>query len=99
MNKNTLEMVVLFISLVTFVGGCLAWYSAAVIKAYAAQRDFRLLAKNFEQLSQSQESLMRDVDRGNDALMLEIRELKSQVNVLLVKILPDTSLGTVRSKS
>ncbi len=91
MDRTSLEILALVVSLVTFVGGCLAWYSAAVVKQYAAQRDFQHLTRSYEQLSGAIASLHSDIDRSQDLMLLELRELKGQVTVLLVKLLPETS--------
>lgn len=90
----TTELIAIAISIFTFLGGITAWYSAAVKKSYAAQRDYEHLKRNYEQIAANQNNLLREFDQRFDQTILELKELKAQLNVLTVKLLPETSQGT-----
>lgn len=99
MSKDLLEILAIVTSLVTFFGGAIALYRANVKKEYAASRDFAHLKRSYEQLAAGQVAILKEIDRHADSLILDVRELKSQMNVLFIKILPEASLGSIRAKS
>ena len=47
------------LGIITAFGGWLAWYASSVKKAYAAERDFNHLKRNYEQLVQNQTEMLR----------------------------------------
>ena len=49
-------------SLITGIVGAIAWYSSKVKKEYAAERDFKHLKRNYEQLAVNVENLWRLMD-------------------------------------
>jgi nitrate/nitrite-specific signal transduction histidine kinase len=94
---STIVTVVLPVS--TFVGGIVAWYSASVKKAYAAQRDFEHLRRNYNQMSENLKSLHEDVDDRFDDLDKSLSDLKQKLNVIMIKVLPETSTGWVKGNA
>lgn len=66
MDWNTL------IALASFVGGviasaitCLKWYGNSQKKAYAAERDFQHLRRNYEQLAEAIKQVDHEVEQIN----------------------------------
>lgn len=87
-NISYIELVGFCISLFNFIAGFLLWYSASVQKNYSAKRDFEHLKRHYEQLAANQVRYIEDLDRLSDSLMLDMRDVKNSVNVLIVKLLP-----------
>lgn len=73
----SLETLISLMSIATFLGGAIAWYSAKIQKGYAAKRDFEHLKRNFEQLSSAQGLIMKELDTRFDSLQLHMIEIKS----------------------
>lgn len=75
------------------------WYSGAIQKRYAAQRDYEHLKKNYEQLSANLDRLVRDQTEGMYEITLELKEVKGLTNLVLTKLTPtiDTS-GWVKQR-
>lgn len=96
--KPTLEIITLLISITTFVGGLIAWYSAAIKKNYAAQRDYNHLKNNYQQLSSSINSLYKDIDLRFDSTISELKDLKSLQLAILVKLSPNDTGGFLNQK-
>lgn len=101
----SLEIVATAISVLTFAGGTIAWYSAFVQKRYAAQRDFEHLKRNFEQNSQALKVLREDLqdlskvlDSRFDSLDRNADEIRNKLNVILIKILPEQSTGWMNQR-
>ncbi len=106
----SLEILATAISVLTFGGGSLAWYSAYVQKRYAAQRDFEHLRRNYEQISQLlkvmneelEESFEAVGDRFNtlgdrfNAIDRNTDSIQQKLNVLMIKILPEHSTGWMK---
>lgn len=67
----------LLIGLITFLGGTIAWYSGAIEKRYAAQRDFNHLKKNQENIARGVSELFKEQDKRFDQLEKENAELKN----------------------
>lgn len=86
------------IGILTFVGGILAWYSGAIEKRYAAQRDFQHLKKNQENISLGIHSLFKEVDRRFDDLVREVGELKALNNNLIHTINNESISSIIRRK-
>ncbi len=87
------------ISLLTFTGGVLMWYSGTIQKRYAAQRDYEHLKRNYEQLTQGLEELAKSQEEGLYDIALEMKELKGLMQAIFVRLTPtvDTS-GWMRKK-
>lgn len=47
------------LGVVTAFAGWLAWYGSSIKKAYAAERDFNHLKRNYEQLVQNQAEMLK----------------------------------------
>lgn len=97
--KPTLELLAVVVSLLTFAGGVIAWYSASVQKRYASQRDFEHLKRNYEQLASNQNEIVKDLDKGFDSLILELKEVKGLQTAILVKISPSDSVSDIYRRS
>ena len=68
-------------------------YADAQQKKYAAERDFAHLQRNYEQLIQSFNFLSQELDRRFDAQALEDKELKSLLNIVLLKLSGEGTSG------
>lgn len=88
--KAQLEIILALISLVTFLSGAFAWYSSAIRKQYAAERDFIQLNRNQELIRDSLEEILKDLGRNHDESQREVLELKALINVLMVRLTGDT---------
>lgn len=97
--KPTLEIVTMLISVSMFLAGLVTWYSGAVRKRYAAQRDYEHLKTSYKQLASGQSVISKDMDSRFDSIMLELKEVKAMQLALMVKINPsETSSGFFRSQ-
>lgn len=67
-------------SLITGIVGAIAWYSSKVKKEYAAERDFKHLKRNYEQLAVNVENLWRLMD---DSFREHEEKLSDQHNQIL----------------
>lgn len=94
--KPTLETITLFISVFTFMGGLLMWYSGTVTKRYAAQRDFEHLKASYKQLAGNQEAILRELDQRFDQLFLELKELKAHQMAVFARFGGENSTGWYR---
>jgi hypothetical protein len=47
------------LGIITAFGGWLAWYASSVKKAYAAERDFNHLRRNYEQMVENQTEMLK----------------------------------------
>ena len=65
--------------------GAIAWYRGAVEKAYAAKRDFGHLKNNYKGLSDAVAQMDRTLDDRFDRIELELRELKAQLQAVLMQ--------------
>lgn len=98
MNLQVLTAVVSVISICTFLGGMMAWYSANVQKRYAAQRDFEHLKRNYQQLAQNQAEILDVLDKRFDSLDRDSDDVRQKLNVIMIKILPEHSTGWMKQK-
>lgn len=73
-------------------------HSDAETKEYAAQRDFQHLRKDYEGLAQSMVTLIREADERFDRVDLELREIKSLINVVLCHTAGDSVSGVLRRR-
>jgi hypothetical protein len=92
----SLEILATLISISTFAGGILAWYSANVQKRYAAQRDFEHLKRNYNQMAENLRGIQDDMDERFDTVDRSTADIKQKLNVIMIKILPETSTGWVK---
>lgn len=102
---GTPEIVAMIISLITFVAGGVAWFSAAVRKSYAAERDFQHLRRNQEQLSDGIAQVLKDYDhkfqltkKELDEIEVQLIEVKGVLNLLLVRLTGDSVSEVLRKK-
>lgn len=93
------EWIPLAIGIITFLGGTLAWYSGAVEKRYAAQRDFAHLRENQKQISQGVSDLFKEQDRRFDELERESTEIKSLIMNLLMRTGNDETMSAILRKN
>lgn len=89
----TIQLLPILLGLITFVGGCLAWYSAAVVKRYAAQRDFQHLTRSYEQLAANQSTILKELDNRFDRLDRDIGDVRNQQTILLSRLMPSDTTG------
>lgn len=91
--RLSLELLGFLLSLGSVVAGFLLWYSASVTKAYAAKRDFEHLKRHYEQLAVNQAQILTEIDRLQDSVNLDLRDMQNKLNLLLMKQsqLPDKS--------
>jgi hypothetical protein len=81
--NSYLTLVLGLISVVTFIGGAIAWYSSSVRKDYAAQRDFGHLKNNYKQMAESLASVDRDLDDRFDRVDRQLIKIESKLDVVL----------------
>lgn len=93
-----LEVLAAVMSVITFSGGVLAWYSANVQKSYAAQRDFEHLKRNYAQMTENLREVAEELDRRFDALDRDNDDIRQKLNVMLIKILPEHSTGWLKQQ-
>jgi len=86
------------IGVVTFLGGTLAWYSGAIEKRYAAQRDFGHLKRNQENISREVGELFKEQDRRFDQLEKENAEIKSLLMSALTRFSGDSISAIMRKR-
>lgn len=98
---NTVQVLSTVLGIFGFCFGCLAWYAGSVRKAYAAERDFNQLQITHEEIKQSLKSLGEKFDQKFemnklelDDIELQLLEIKSLGNVILIKISGESTLGT-----
>lgn len=63
------------LGLLTSLAGFLTWYGSSVKKAYAAERDFNHLRRNYEQLAENQQHMLKmleNIDEGVTAITIHI---------------------------
>lgn len=94
---GTPELLAMAISLVTFIAGGVAWFSSAIRKGYAAERDFQHLKRNQEQLSLGIKQCLDQYDhkfeltkKELDEIEIQLIEVKGVLNLLLVRLTGDT---------
>lgn len=96
---NTLiQLVPISLGLLTFIGGIVAWYSAAVVKRYAAQRDFNHLTRSYEQLVANQTTILKELDNRFDRLDRDIGDVRNQQTILLSRLMPSDTSGWQQRK-
>ncbi len=91
--KPTLELILMFVSLASFLSGLIMWYGGKVQKSYAAQRDFEHLKRNYSQLAENQAAIMREFDKRCDQIDMALLETKGMINGLQTQVLAEHSQG------
>lgn len=94
--KPTLEIVLMFISLASFLGGVVMWYTGAITKRYAAQRDFEHLKRSYSQMAENQAKILDELDRRFDAVNQILADIKGLEMALLTKLGSENSTGWYR---
>lgn len=95
-QAEVLQLVLSFTSLLSIAIAVVSWYSASVQKKYASQRDFQHLKNNYEQLSQGQAHIMKDIDAGFDQAKLDMIEVKNFLKLLDMRLGGEGSSGWMR---
>lgn len=102
---GTAELVAMTISLISFVSGGVAWYSSAVRKSYAAERDFQHLRRNQEQLSAGIAECLKEFEHKHqltkkelDEIEVQLIEVKGVLNLLLVRLTGDSVSEVLRRR-
>lgn len=96
MNKQAIELlqfVVLSLSIGTTIFVSVSWYNSTLRKQYAAQRDFEHLRRNYQQMSEAQSELAKEMDKRFDETTLDLRDLKNIANAILLKVATENSIG------
>lgn len=78
-----LGILVAILSAISLLGGIFAYQRASTRKAYAAERDFNHLKRNFDQLTINTEQLWRRVDETHEKEMLELIRISEKMQSLL----------------
>lgn len=82
--------------LIVGIGGGLAWYEAKTKKEYAAERDFRHLNRNYENLSMALKQFADENERHYEMLRDRIdtnNGLTSEIRLILLTKLDGSTLG------
>ncbi len=77
------EHIPVIMGVISFVGGAVAWYSAAVKKRYASERDFNHLKRNYESLSTNIASLSDLLDQRLDNITLIMAKIETRQDIIL----------------
>lgn len=93
------EWIPLTIGIITFLGGSLAWYSGAIEKRYAAQRDFQHLRENQKQINQGINELLKELDRRFDEIERENMEVKSLLTNLIMRSGDESISSIIRKRN
>lgn len=64
--ENAITIISLLTGLTSLIGGVILWYKSAITKQYAAERDFKHLQRNLEQISGVLTDVCETVDRLED---------------------------------
>lgn len=90
------DWIPLIIGVVTFLGGILAWYTGAVEKKYAAQRDFAHLKNNQLNISNNIAGLLKEQDRRFDQLDKNDLEMKNLLMNVFMSNISDAVSANMR---
>lgn len=77
------ENISLLIGISTFVGGLVSLYGAAVKKQVASERDFKHLARNYDNLSGNIAALSDLIDNRLDQLCLTVMKVEARQDIIL----------------
>lgn len=92
-STEVLQFLLICFSIGSTVIACLSWYSASVQKRYAAQRDFEHLKNNYLQLSSNQNHMMDEFDKRFDSLAIDVHDIKSALQLLVIKAQGENTTG------
>ncbi len=84
--ENLAEHFSLLVGIITAIAGGIAWYGAAVKKAYASERDFNHLRNAYEGLSVNVATLDRMLDARLDEIQRENLELRALMRSLIIQL-------------
>lgn len=96
MNKQTVELLQFFVlcaSVGTTIFVTISWYKSVITKQYAAQRDFEHLKRNYQQLSEGQAQILKEIDSRFDQTTLDLRDAKNMISAILLKVSTEHSMG------
>lgn len=81
-----LEYIGVGIAVLTFIGGIFAWYSAAVRKEYASQRDWEHLKNNQRQFQENLNFLFKDMGQDIENMRSEHDKRFDKIDAQGVKL-------------
>lgn len=94
MNSSTIiALAGLALAALTTGAGLFQYILSSQKKSYAAERDFNHLKRNYEQLAENQQLLLREFEERSTELRQELREQKILLNSVLTQIAADSSIG------
>lgn len=77
------EHIPLIMGVISFIGGAVTWYGAAIKKNYASERDFNHLKRNYESLSSNIASLSDLLDGRLDHIALTMAKIETRQDIIL----------------
>lgn len=83
-NFNKSDLIAIGSLIFTAIGGIIAtalWYANSEKRRYGLERDFAHLKKNYEQINQSLNFILTELDHRFDATDRDILEIKSKINM------------------
>lgn len=83
MTQDVATVAGLLMGVSSFVAGAITWYKGAIVKSYAAERDFNHLRRNLEQLSNNLSDVSEEVDHRFDRLEGEMIQIKALLQAQL----------------
>ncbi len=99
MNSSTIiALAGLALAALTTAGGIFQYILTSQKKSYAAERDFNHLKRNYEQLAENQQLLLKEFEERSTELRQELREQKILLNAVLTQIAKDSSIGSMLRK-
>lgn len=75
-----LGLIISLISIITFIGGVLAYQRSSARKEYAAERDFNHLKNSLSQMSKNVEELWRQGDTRFDHVDQRLTEITMKID-------------------
>lgn len=77
------EHIPLIMGVISFAGGAVAWYSAAIKKSYASERDFNHLKRNYESMTANISALSDLLDQRLDTIALMMAKIETRQDIIL----------------
>lgn len=77
------DQITLVMGILSFVGGLIALYGAAIKKQYASERDFNHLKRNYENLTHNVETLSKMEDQRFDDIEKILIEMRLQQSIMI----------------
>lgn len=107
--ESTISLVLGLIGIIGGLFGALSWYSGAVQKRYAAERDFQHLKRTLEQLALNidnrQSEIINLIQNKHEFLKKELdeieseeKEIKSLIQIIIIKVSGEGTSGIFRRK-